>query len=334
MRRSPFALFLRRLYLAASDLHPGVLAGLLVVHMAASYAALALAGEPDLTPPTAFLYWYATTASTVGYGDLSPKGPAGRLVTILFVMPGAIALFTAGIARVFAGLSGRWRRRRMGLGRYSMMRGHTVLVGFDAERTPRMIAEILADAPGAEIVLVATQPLDGDATTHRFVHAGALTSADDLARAGIDRAARVVVYAPSDAETLAATLAVTAANAAGHVVCFLRDRYAARLLSVHCPQVEVVVTPAAELVVKALNDPGASRLIAQLASHTDEGATLYATTARTVETFDAAAARLRAAGAVLVATCAAGGASPVFDPAATVASGDRLFYIARGRISA
>ena len=74
----PLAALLRRLYLAASELHPGVLAALLLAHMTLSYAALRTAGEPDLRPPIAFIYWYATTASTVGYGDLSPRGmPAG-----------------------------------------------------------------------------------------------------------------------------------------------------------------------------------------------------------------------------------------------------------------
>jgi voltage-gated potassium channel len=326
--------FWRRLYLAASELHPGILASLLTLHMALSWCLLAWAGEADLLPPSAFLYWYGTTASTVGYGDLSPKSAAGRLIVAFIVMPGAIALFTVAIARGFAGLSDRWRRRRMGLGDYSRMSGHIVLVGHDADRTPRMIAEIVADGSGQEIVLLATEPLDGDATTHRFVHAAQLTAPADLARAGVGDAGRVVVYARSDAETLAATLAVTAINRGGHVVCFLRDSDTARLLSAHCPQVEVVMTPTVELVIKALSDPGSSRLIAQLASHTDDGGTLYATVAPVAESFDAAAARLRRSGAVLIAHCRADGNCPVFDPDVSVNAGDRLFYVARTRVSA
>jgi len=326
--------FWRRLYLAASELHPGVLAALLLCHMALSWLLLAWAGEADLLAPSAFLYWYGTTASTVGYGDLSPKSAAGRLIVAFFVMPGAIALFTTAIARAFAGLSDRWRRRRLGLGNYRRMAGHIVLVGYDADRTPRMIGEIVADAPGQDIVLLATEPLVADAATHRFVHATQLTAPGDLARAGIADAARIVVYAPSDAETLAATLAVTAMNRGGHIVCFLRDRDTARLLAAHCPEVEVVMTPTVELVIKALSDPGSSRLIAQLASHTDDGGTLYATVAPVAESFDAAAARLRRSGAVLVASCGAEGNCPVFDPDVAVQAGDRLFYVARTRIAA
>lgn len=334
MRSFSLSALLRRLYLAASELHWGVLLGLLLAHMALSYLALAWAVERDLHPPVDFIYWYLTTASTIGYGDLSPKSGTGRMVAALFVMPGAVALFTTALARAFSGLAGRWRRRRMGLGDYSEVDGLVVLVGYDRDRTPRMIAEITADARGQEIVLVATEEMAGDDPGYRFVRAASLTAPGDLARAGVERADRVVIYGPSDAETLAATLAVTALNKGGHVVCFLRDRDAARLIAAHCPEVEVVLTPAVELLVKALSDPGSSRLITQLASHTDEGATLYATTAEAGGSFDEVAGRLRARGAVLVATCRPEEACPRFDLHGAVSAGDRLFYVAMARLAA
>lgn len=323
---------LRRLYLAASELHPGVLLTLLIAHMTASWALLRAAGEPDLAPPVAFLYWYATTASTVGYGDLSPKGDAGRLIAAFWVMPGAIALFTTAIARAFSGLSQRWRRRRLGLGDYSGMAGHVVLIGHDPARTPRMLAELAADG-ARDVVLVAEAELPGDDPAYRYVRAGSLTAAADLARAGVAEADRVVVYAGSDAETLAATLAVTALNEGGHIVCFLRDADTARLIEAHCPAVEVVLTQTVERVVKALSDPGSSRLLAQLASHTDAGATLYAMRAGTGGGFDAIAGDLRRRGAVLVASCAGGESVPRFDLDRRIAPGDRLFYVAKERLA-
>ncbi len=323
---------LRRLYLAASELHPGILAALLAAHMAASYAALRWAGEGELRAAVAFTYWYATTASTVGYGDLSPKGDAGRLVAAFWVMPGGIALFTTAIARAFAGLSQRWRRRRMGLGDYSAMQGHVVLIGHEPSRTARMVAELAADGR-RDLVLVATEDLPGDDPAYRFVRATSLTAPADLTRAGVAAAARIVVFAPSDAETLAATLAVTALNRHAHVVCFLRDGDTARLLHAHCPGVEVVLTPTVELVVKALSDPGSSRLLAQLASHTDSGATLYALAADRDGAFDVVAGRLRERGGILVASCGADETTPRFDLHRRIAAGDRLFYVARERLT-
>jgi voltage-gated potassium channel len=334
MRPFGFSAFVRRLYLAASELHPAVMLALLAAHMSAGWALLQWAGEADLRPPVDYAYWYLTTATTIGYGDLSPKGDAGRMIAALLVMPGAVALFTAALARAFAGLSGRWRSRRVGKGRYSAMEGHVVLVGYHPERTPRMIAEILADGRAREIVLVATDEMEVDDPSYRFVRATSLTAPADLRRAGMEGAAKAVVYAASDAETLAATLAVTALNRGGHVVCFLRDPDTARLLNAHCPSVEVVLTPTVELVVKALNDPGSSRLIAQLASHTDEGATLYATEAPAAGGFDEHADRLRRLGAVLIATAGPGEAQPRFDLEAPVRAGDRLFYVAKRRVAA
>lgn len=334
MRQASVSALLRRLYLAASELHWGVLLALLATHMGLSWLLLRWAGEPDLRPPVDFAYWYLTTATTIGYGDLSPKSGWGRMVAALVVMPGAVALFTASLARFFAGLSNRWRGRRLGRADYSEMHGLVVLVGYDTARTPRMLAEIRADSPGAAIVLVATEPLEIDDPGYRFVRAASLTAPDDLRRAGVAGAGRVVVFAASDAETLAATLAVTALNHGGHIVCFLRDGDTARLLNAHCPEVEVVLTPTVELVVKALSDPGSSRLIAQLASHTDDGATLYAMRAGAPGSFGDHAERLRTHGAVLVATCGAAESCPRFDLHATVAAGDRLFYVARTRVAA
>lgn len=338
MAKFSLTALLRRFYLAASDLHWSVLLAVLVLHMTASWWALRWAGEADLTRAVPFVYWYATTASTVGYGDLSPKGDAGRMVAAFFVMPGAIALFTATIARSFAGLAALWQRRRSGMGDYTDLADAVVLIGYDAQRTPRMIDEIVADARSEgrarQIVLVATSEIDGDDPRYRFVRASALTAPADLLRAGVAKAARVIVFASSDAETLAAALAVTALNNCGHIVCFFDSPDTARLLAVHCPRVEIVLTPSVELVVKALNDPGSSRLLMQLASHTDAGATLYATAARATASFGATADGMRARGGILIASCPAGEDAPRFDLGGEIAAGDRLFYVARARIPA
>ena len=55
-----------------------VLLAVLLLHMLASWCLLALAGEDKLSDWHAFLYFYVTTATTIGYGDLSPGSTAGR----------------------------------------------------------------------------------------------------------------------------------------------------------------------------------------------------------------------------------------------------------------
>ena len=48
---------------------------------------LSAAGEEALTSHADFFYWMAVTASTVGYGDLSPVTPAGKIIVSLYVIP-------------------------------------------------------------------------------------------------------------------------------------------------------------------------------------------------------------------------------------------------------
>ena len=332
--KTALAIVLRRLYHAVGDLHWTVLLGVLLLHMLASWLLLRAAGEADLGPPVTFLYYYATTATTVGYGDLTPKSDMGRMATSFFIFPGAIAAFTTLIAKAFGGLSTSWRRRRQGGGDYARMTGGVVLVGYDPDRTPRMIDELVADG-ATQIVLLATQELDNDDERFRYVRARSLTAPADLARAGVANADKVIVFACTDAETLSAGLAVTAVNNdGGHIVCFFQDEENARLLTAHCPEVEVVLARSVELVVKALNDPGSSHLLAQLVSHTDEGATLFSMAATRGGPFREVAEALRERGAILLATAPAADRTAFrFDVGGTVAAGDRLFYVAADRLA-
>jgi voltage-gated potassium channel Kch len=51
--------------------------------------ALARLVEPDTFTSTGLAYWWAvTTVTTVGYGDVVPQDPAGRLVGVLLMLAG------------------------------------------------------------------------------------------------------------------------------------------------------------------------------------------------------------------------------------------------------
>jgi voltage-gated potassium channel len=56
-------------------------------------------------PVTSGLYWAVTTATTVGYGDIEPVNPHGRLIAVL-VMLTVIPLFGATFSLFTSGLSG------------------------------------------------------------------------------------------------------------------------------------------------------------------------------------------------------------------------------------
>ncbi len=332
---------LRRIYLAIATLSwLGLLAALLV-HMALTYAALSLAGEKDLTANTVdFFYYYITTATTVGYGDLSPSGPAGRWAALLFILPGSIAIFTAVLGKAITDLSAIWRRGMNGLGNYSERQGHTIVLGWQGLRTRKLIDLLEADRLADERIVLVDKALEQNPIPSQldYVRADALSALADLDRAGMSGAARVIVRGASDDETLAATLAVTAAAKRAHVVAYFEDEQAAGLVTRQCPDVETVGSLSAELLVRASRDPGASRVADRLLS-SKTADTAYAMTlpigAKPTGYLDALVGLKRRYGLTLV-----GLAKPDTEtvdlnctPDTVISAGDTIFYIADARLS-
>lgn len=262
-----FRAFLRSLYLEIAFVTWRAIALLLALHVAASWLLFAVAGEASAGDPLAWLYFYATTATTVGYGDISPQTPVGRLATVLWLYPGAIALFGATLTKAGGGLLSVWNRRINGMGDYSGLSGHSVLVGYHPHRTPRMIDEMLATDPHTQIVLISRKIERNPDTRIAFVRADGLTNAGDLRRAGVAGAARIAIYGDDDEQTLAAALAVSAqAGPQAHLVCYFDSPGSAALLKPLGRPIETVVSTSVEHVVRALLDPGAGQILAMLSS--------------------------------------------------------------------
>ena len=223
----------------------------------------------EITEPVAFWYFYVTTATTVGYGDVSPKTEGGRLLTTLWIMPGGIVLFTAFIAKFIRFMSDHWRKRMRGEADYSFLANHIVILGWQGRQTQRIIEEIIGDvdAERREIVLCTTKDIENpmpDAV--RFVRDVSLTAAPLLRRAGVAHAAIVIALGHDDNDTLAAALAATAMNRSAHLVAYFEQQAFADLLSAHCPRAEATVSLSMEMLVRAAQDPGSSRVHQDLLS--------------------------------------------------------------------
>ena len=59
------------------------------------------------------MWWALQTVSTVGYGDVTPKNPSGRLVAILVMLQGIafLAITTAAITSTFVARASKERER-------------------------------------------------------------------------------------------------------------------------------------------------------------------------------------------------------------------------------
>ena len=86
------------------------LAILIALHFSTGWLLMAALGEERLVEPVIWIYFYATVALTVGFGDFSPQTDAGRLAAAFYLMPGAVALLASMIGKTTAVLANLWQR--------------------------------------------------------------------------------------------------------------------------------------------------------------------------------------------------------------------------------
>ena len=259
----------KQFYTRISSLTWDTVLGMLVFHFAVSWGLVALIGGENIASGHTFWYFYVTTATTVGYGDYSPVTGAGRLVTVLWIMPGGIALFTATIAKFVQQIVDRWRRRLRGLASYENLTDHIVILGWHGSKTQRMVDQIRGGQGNDEheIVLCATSTNENPMPDRvRFVKGLALNEPELLHRAAVTNANYIIALGHDDDETLAAVLGAAAVNSYAHIVAYFDQQSFADLLKAHCPHAECNVSLSIELMVRSAQDPGSSRVQSQLLS--------------------------------------------------------------------
>ena len=267
----------KRLYARIAGLRWDIVVFVTAIHFAVSWALIDWAGGEKISGGDVFWYFYITTATTVGYGDYSPTTEAGRLITVLWVMPGGIALFTTIIAKVAQFISKRWRKRMHGLASYENLSAHIVILGWHGSRTQRMVDHIRGDngEREREVVLCTAENIENPMPDQvHFVRAPALNSPDLLRRAAITNAEYIIVLGHDDNETLSAALGAAAVSGDAHMVVYFDQCSFADLLHSHCPQAECNVSLSIEMMVRSAQDPGSSRVQRQLLS-TLEGPTQF-----------------------------------------------------------
>ena len=266
-----------RIYARIAGLSWDTIFVLAACHLAISWGVIALTGGEEIAEGGVFWYFYATTATTVGYGDYSPTTWGGRLFTVLWIMPGGIALFTTIIAKAVQQVSDRWRKSVLGQSSYENLADHIVILGWHGFRTQRMVDQLRGDIgeKDREIVLCTAQVIENPMPDQvRFIRGAELNTPDVLTRAGVATAGNIIALGHDDSETLAAALGAAAANHDAHIVAYFDHESFADLLKAHCPHAECNVSLSIELMVRSAQDPGSSRVQRQVLS-TLEGPTQF-----------------------------------------------------------
>jgi voltage-gated potassium channel len=248
----------------------------LLGYMLLCWLVLRLLGETALVGAD-YLYWIIVTASTVGYGDLSPATMGGKLFSVFFVIPIGLGLFALTVGKVAAFSAYQWRKGIMGMKALNLNE-HILVIGWDPQRTPRLLRLLLIEAQqnlGRTLCLCVSDeienPLPGEI---EFVRVSAYNDPADMQRCCIDQASSIIIDCARDDSTLAAALYSHSRNPHAHSIAYFRDQSLSQLLRHHCPNIECTPSVAVELMVKAAMDPGSSALHRQLLSAGD-GMTQY-----------------------------------------------------------
>ena len=160
------------------------------------------------------LYMTVTTLTTVGFGEIEPLHPAGRVFTLSLIAVGFTAAFTMLAiltSLVVSGQLGRSLSRRTMRHRIDALRDHYIVCAFG--RVGQAAVEDLL-AQGAGVVVVEVDPSREPA----MIEAGVLYLLDDpqreevLEQAGIERARGLLCAVDSDAANVYITLLARARN--------------------------------------------------------------------------------------------------------------------------
>jgi voltage-gated potassium channel len=248
------------------------------LYFSASWLLLWLSGEQALTGNGNFIYWIVVTASTVGYGDLSPTTLSGQYIVAFFVIPFGLGLFGLVIGRIAAFASFQWRKGIRGLKSLDY-EGHILVIGWNEGRTLQLLRLLLREAiyhsNKQEIALCVRADIDNPLPDEiGFVKVTSFSSDEDMSRAAVEKAGCIIIDNPEDDITMTTTLYCTSRNPAAHIIAYFQDDKLVSLLKQHCPNVECMPSVAVEMMAKSAVDPGSSALHHQLLN-VDQGMTQY-----------------------------------------------------------
>jgi len=180
------------------------IAGLAVILVIGTTGYVLIADYPLLDA----VYMTVTTMATVGYGEIRPLGPAGRIFTMVLIVGSVgIALYLLGqLAQtlVETGLRAVLQRRAMEH-KIESLTGHVIVCGWG--RLGRIVVEELARAGTPLAIIESDVSLEPELarSSHPFL-LGSATKDELLLRAGILRARALVAATGSDADNVSITL--------------------------------------------------------------------------------------------------------------------------------
>ncbi|MFI5316462.1 MAG: potassium channel family protein [Myxococcota bacterium] len=159
-------------------------------------------------PPLDALYMTVTTIATVGYGEIRPLSPAGRIFTMVLILGSAgVTLYLLGqLAQALVETSLRAVLQRRAMERkIEALSGHVIVCGYG--RLGRIVVDELTRANAPLVIVESDSAKEPDLlrSGHPFL-IGSAALDEVLLHAGVCRARAIVVATGSDADNVYITL--------------------------------------------------------------------------------------------------------------------------------
>lgn len=222
-------------------------------------------------PVSTFIYYCSVVGSTLGFGDISPRSEGGRLFTALWQIPVGVGLFGAALGKTITAVQALLSKGVKGLGKFSHLRDHLLLIGWRGMQTEKMVTLLLYDQARifSRILLCAQDELtEHPLSTNNLVDFARVRNFNDAGeqhRLALKHCKNIIIFAPADEQTFTIALSLAEKVSAGsHIVAYIEDEHYARLLVEHCPEIEVVRNLSAEQLARSVQDPGSSQSVTSL----------------------------------------------------------------------
>ncbi|MGI8701878.1 MAG: potassium channel family protein [Nocardioidaceae bacterium] len=178
------------------------------------------------------VYYAITTLSTTGYGDIAPVTGVARLINAVVVTPARIGFLVLLIGSTLELVAARGRTHFRITRWRNRMQDHVVIVGYGTKGRSA-VKTLLGNGVERDAIVV----VDKGGTAVSDAHADGLavvtgdaTRREVLRRAGVDKAAQVIVTTDRDDSNVLATLTVRQLNPDAWIVAAAREQENAPLM--------------------------------------------------------------------------------------------------------
>ncbi|MBL1292808.1 MAG: hypothetical protein COB61_002945 [Thiotrichales bacterium] len=232
------------------------------------------------------LWMSATTITTVGYGDIAPATPMGRLTTIVSLYLMGIAILSQLVTEMIGLVLNTAERKRKGLWEWKQMTGHIQIINTPNQDTEtylkKLVAQIRATPEYADkpIQLLTRKYPDGLPSSLQdqrvVLRTGMAEDEHTLRSLNLHDASSIIILARDTTDTLADSLTfdilsrlLSMGVVTQTVVEAVNDFNRERFRQVGANVVLRPVRAYPELVVRAMTEPGTEVILEDLFHYSD-----------------------------------------------------------------